>query len=118
MIQKQTTKIMVDLTYFKSVFFKHSNLVKTVVDLTVSDYPQFRRDIIQYSESNDREALTRLVDQWKDTAAFMGQDELWNLLDGLSDNVGLSLSQIHNRVGLILEELEIIIGEFRFCSVA
>ncbi|PIB34753.1 hypothetical protein BFP72_04695 [Reichenbachiella sp. 5M10] len=109
---------MLNISYFKTVFFNDREWETTTVDTTLSEYPQFKRDLKRFSETNDQLNLRVLVQQWQHTAQLLNQDDLWYLLEQFQTSEEMTSADLDRWTHLVLNELEIIIGEFQFCRIA
>lgn len=109
---------MINLNYFKTVFPDQPRLVETIIDLTVAEYPQFKRDLKRCTRNDDRESLRKMAHKWQYTAKILGLDDLWNTLDIFRDCKELRRIELNRAVCRVLDQLEVIIEDMRSSRVA
>lgn len=110
---------MINLNYFKTIFPDQPRLVETVMDLTISEYPRYKRDMVRCAKNEDREGLKRLAHKWQYTAKILGLDEIWEILDQLFRTCAeMSTMELHGTVNRAIDLLDELIGELRSCRMA
>ncbi|PIB34730.1 hypothetical protein BFP72_04565 [Reichenbachiella sp. 5M10] len=109
---------MMNLNYFNTLFPNQPEIIETVIDLTISEFPQFKRDVKRCVKKVDKVGLKKLAHKWQYTAKILGINEVWNNLDAFRECEKLGERRIKQLTTSVITQLEVVVDKLHELRVS